>query len=104
GGETGGEGDKAGVNGKDAKRVERGKGSFGGKRDDRGSLGGTQRTGGHINGLAALATQPHKREFESPPGIRFQHQYFDADPLSIAADVLQLLLKAGVRPDDDRDA
>jgi hypothetical protein len=42
-------------------------------------------------------------KFERLPGRRLEHQCLDPLALRLVADVLQLLVEAGIMPDDDRE-
>ena len=65
------------------------------------ALGRAKRAGRHINGLGAFATQSRKGKFKSLPRRRLEHQGLDALSPSLAADILQLLVEAGITPDDN---
>ena len=51
--------------------------------------------------MASERSQPRKGKFESLPRRRLEHQEFDAFAPSLAADVSQLLVEAGITPDDN---
>src|SRR5215469_2602101 len=99
----GSERDQSPLGGKNAKGVDRRQSRFRGQRDDLSALGRAKRAGGHINGLGMFATQPRKGKFKSLPRRRLEHQGLDALSPSLAADVLQLLVEAGITPDDNRE-